>query len=66
MRYNISAMVVYSDEIEADTEEEAIDLFCSECPYDVDGQTIECEITDNWEMMDDIERSEYIRMRGEA
>ena len=66
MKYNISAMVVYSDEIEADTEKEAIDLFCEDCPYDVDGQTIECEAVDDWEMMDDIERSEYMRLRGEA
>ena len=43
MTYNISAMVVYVDNIEADTEEEAIDKFCYECPYDVDANTIECE-----------------------
>ena len=47
MKYNISAMVVYSDEIEADTEEEAIDIFCAECPYDVDGNSIECETEQN-------------------
>lgn len=43
MIYNISAMVVYTDQIEAETEEEALDKFMAECPYDVDGNTIECE-----------------------
>lgn len=43
MIYNISAMVVYTDQIEADCEEAALDKFMDECPYDVDGNTIECE-----------------------
>ena len=43
MTYNISAMVVYTDQIEAETEEEALDKFMDDCPYDVDGETIECE-----------------------
>lgn len=43
MTYFVSAMVVYYDAVEADTEEEAMDKFCEECPYDVDGQTIEVE-----------------------
>lgn len=43
MIYNISAMVVYTDQIEADCEEDALDIFMDECPYDVDGDTIECE-----------------------
>lgn len=43
MIYNISAMVVYYDSIDAADEEEAIDKFCSDCPYDVDANTIECE-----------------------
>jgi hypothetical protein len=43
MIYNISAMVVYSDQIEAETEEEALDKFMDDCPYDVDSNTIECE-----------------------
>jgi hypothetical protein len=43
MIYNISAMVVYTDQIEADCEEEALDKFMDECPYDIDGDTIECE-----------------------
>jgi hypothetical protein len=43
MIYNITAMVVYSDQIEAETEEEALDKFMDECQYDVDGNTIECE-----------------------
>ena len=43
MIYNISAKVVYSDQIEAETEEEALDEFMGDCPYDVDGNTIECE-----------------------
>lgn len=41
MIYNISAKVF--DQIEAKTEEEALDKFMDECPYDVDGETIECE-----------------------
>ena len=41
MIYNISAMVVYHEQIEAETEEEALDKFVDDCPYDVD--TIECE-----------------------
>lgn len=43
MIYNISAMVVYFDRIEAENEEEAIDKFEADCPYDIDGSTIECE-----------------------
>ena len=43
MIYNISAMVVYTDQIEAETEEEALDKFMDECPFDVDVNTIECE-----------------------
>lgn len=43
MIYNISAMVVYSDSIEATNKEEAIDKFCADCPYDVEVNTIECE-----------------------
>lgn len=43
MIYNISAMVVYTDQIEAKTEEEALDKFMDDCPYDVDGNTIACE-----------------------
>ena len=68
MVYNISAMVVYSDSVEADTEEEAIDLFCADCPYDVDAQTIDCEMDfdEFWSRLDDIEREEYNReMRGD-
>lgn len=62
MIYNISAMVVYSDSIEAENKEEAIDKFCSDCPYDIDPNTIECEAeNDEWERLDDIERSEYMR-----
>lgn len=41
MIYNISAKVF--DQIEAETEEEALDKFMDDCPYDVDGNTIECE-----------------------
>ena len=44
MKYFISAMVVYSYSIEAETKEEAIDSFIANCPFDVDAQTIECEI----------------------
>ena len=68
MVYNISAMVVYSDSVEADTEEEAIDLFCADCPYDVDAQTIDCEMDfdEFWSRLNDIEREEYNRaMRGD-
>lgn len=45
MIYNISAMVVYTDQIEADCEEEALDRFMDDCPYDIDNNTIECECT---------------------
>lgn len=48
MIYSISAMVVYTDQIEAETEEEAIDKFDAECPYDIDGDTIECECVKEW------------------
>lgn len=43
MIYNISAMVVYFDQIEAENEEEAIGKFKADCPYDIDSSTIECE-----------------------
>lgn len=43
MIYNISAMVIYCDQIEAESEEEAIEKFEADCPYDIDGATIECE-----------------------
>ena len=43
MIYNISAMVVYFDTIEAINEEEAIEKFCADCPYDVEANTIEVE-----------------------
>lgn len=43
MIYNISAMVVYFDQIEAENEKEAIDKFVAYCPYDIDSNTIECE-----------------------
>ncbi len=68
MKYQISAMVVYYDTIEAISEEEAIDIFCAECPYDVDANTIECEIDidDKWEQLDDIEREEYMKMMAES
>ena len=46
MKYIVSAMVVYFDTFEADSKEEAIDMFCAECPYDVDANTIECEQED--------------------
>ena len=40
-RYYFSAMAVYVDIVEADTEEEAINKFCGNCPYDIDGNSIE-------------------------
>lgn len=43
MIYNVSAMVIYCDQIEAENEEEAIEKFDANCPYDIDGDTIECE-----------------------
>lgn len=67
MKYHVSAMVVYYDEIEADSGEEAIDMFCADCPYDIDGETIECEqdFDSWWETLDDIEREEYMRAMAE-
>lgn len=41
-RYFLSAMVVYSDEIEAEDEEKAFEQFEADCPYDIDGE-IFCE-----------------------
>ena len=42
-KYIISAMVVYCDQIEENSKEEAINRFIYNCPYDIDGDTIECE-----------------------
>lgn len=36
-RYYVSYMVVYGDEVEADTPEEAADMVAKDCPYDIDG-----------------------------
>lgn len=41
--YYVSAMVVYNDEVYADSEEEAINKFMANCFYDVDASTIEVE-----------------------
>lgn len=41
--YYVSAMVVYDDEVYANSEEEAIDKFVANCLYDVDASTIEVE-----------------------
>lgn len=43
MIYNITAMVVHSEQIEAGCEEEALDIFAAENPYDIEWDTIECE-----------------------
>ena len=43
MTYYMSAMVVYSDEIEAENEEEAKKKFEANCPYDIDWNTFWCE-----------------------
>jgi hypothetical protein len=37
-------MVVYIDNTEADSEEEAIKNFYQSCPYDIDAESIECEV----------------------
>lgn len=36
-RYYVSYMVVYSEEVEADSPEEAANIVANGCPYDVDG-----------------------------
>lgn len=36
-KYHVSFMCIYSDEVEADSPEEAADLVESWCPYDIDG-----------------------------
>ena len=36
-RYYVSYMVVYSDEVEADSPEEAADIVAKNCFYDIDG-----------------------------
>ena len=57
----------YND-IEADSEEEAFEIASDAA---MAGGDWEYEVTpmeddeDDWNMMDDIERSEYMRMRGE-
>ena len=48
-KYFVSAMVVYYDEVYADSEEEAKDKFCLTCPYDVDAQTLEVEYEEDEE-----------------
>lgn len=40
-KYFFSAMAVYVDVVEAKTEDEALDKFCENCPYDIDGDSIE-------------------------
>ena len=35
-RYYVSYMVVYGEEVEADTPEEAANMVASECPYDIE------------------------------
>lgn len=42
MMYRVSADVIYYDEIEAETEEEAIRKFEAECSYGIISE-IECE-----------------------
>ena len=34
MKYSVSIEVVYTDIVEADSEEEAIDIVMANCPYD--------------------------------
>lgn len=36
-RYYVSYMVVYGEEVEADTPEEAADMVAQDCPYDIGG-----------------------------
>ena len=36
-RYYVSYMVVYGEEVEADSPKEAADMVASKCPYDIDG-----------------------------
>ena len=36
-RYYVAYMVVYGDEVEADSPEEAADIVAQNCPYDIDG-----------------------------
>ena len=44
-KYVVSAMVVYYDTIEAENEEEAVNEFYKECPYDIDENSVDviCE-----------------------
>ena len=47
MIYNVSAMVMYSDQVEAESEEEALERFEMMCPYSiVDTAECECEEAD--------------------
>lgn len=36
-KYHVSYMVVYGDQVEADSPEEAADMVADDCPFDIDG-----------------------------
>lgn len=40
-RYYLSAMAVYVDVVDAETEDDAVEKFCRDCPYDIDIESIE-------------------------
>lgn len=58
-RFFMSAMVVYSEAIDAETEEEALDMFADSCPYEIQGD-IECDTVYEDDRQDEI----FDRMTG--
>jgi len=52
-RYFVSAMVVYSEEIEAENAQEAFEKFESNCPYDIDGELFCEELEEPFEESED-------------
>lgn len=51
-RYYVSYMVVYGEEVEADSPEEAADIVAKNCPYDVDGgaHVTDCETNEQFDL----------------
>ena len=50
--YNVSYMVVYSEEVDANSPEEAAEIVASNCPYDIDGKACvtDVETEEEWEV----------------
>lgn len=50
--YEVSFMVVYSDTVEADSPEQAVELVDEYCPYDIDGSAwvTDIDTSEEWEV----------------